>query len=67
MDMSQLMIIKCPICGKDVKFYKDKKFPPSFPFCCRRCKLVDLGNWLGEEYKISEPIIGRRELLDDES
>jgi len=67
MDMSQLMIIKCPICGKAVKFYKDKKFPPSFPFCSRRCKLVDLGNWLGEEYKISEPIIGRRETLDDES
>ena len=67
MDMSQLMIIKCPICGKDVKFYKDKKFPPSFPFCSRRCKLVDLGNWLGEEYKISEPIIGRREPVDDES
>jgi len=23
-----------------------------YPFCSERCKLVDLGKWLGEEYKI---------------
>lgn len=23
-----------------------------FPFCSERCKLVDLGKWLGEEYRI---------------
>jgi endogenous inhibitor of DNA gyrase (YacG/DUF329 family) len=22
------------------------------PFCSERCKLVDLGNWLGERYRI---------------
>ena len=26
------------------------------PFCSSRCKMVDLGKWLGEEYKISEPL-----------
>ncbi len=26
------------------------------PFCSPRCKMVDLGKWLGEEYKISEPL-----------
>ena len=25
-------------------------------FCSDRCKLVDLGKWLGEEYRISEPL-----------
>jgi len=24
----------------------------SFPFCSSRCKLLDLGNWLGERYRI---------------
>jgi endogenous inhibitor of DNA gyrase (YacG/DUF329 family) len=23
-----------------------------FPFCSKRCKLIDLGRWLGEEYGI---------------
>jgi hypothetical protein len=26
------------------------------PFCSERCKLIDLGKWLGEEHRISEPI-----------
>ena len=26
------------------------------PFCSSRCKMVDLGKWLGEEYKITEPL-----------
>jgi endogenous inhibitor of DNA gyrase (YacG/DUF329 family) len=24
-----------------------------FPFCSERCRLVDLGRWLGEEYRIA--------------
>jgi len=23
-----------------------------FPFCSERCHLIDLGRWLGEEYRI---------------
>jgi endogenous inhibitor of DNA gyrase (YacG/DUF329 family) len=26
------------------------------PFCSERCKLIDLGNWLGEKYRISRPL-----------
>jgi len=48
--------VKCPICEKDVKFNDKKKLPPSFPFCSKRCKLIDLGKWLNEEYTISEPV-----------
>jgi endogenous inhibitor of DNA gyrase (YacG/DUF329 family) len=22
------------------------------PFCCSRCRLIDLGNWLGDRYVI---------------
>jgi hypothetical protein len=25
---------------------------PAFPFCAERCKLIDLGNWLNESYRI---------------
>ncbi len=29
---------------------------PHFPFCSERCKLIDLGAWLDEEYRIEEPV-----------
>ncbi len=25
---------------------------PSFPFCTPRCKTIDLGKWVNEEYRI---------------
>jgi endogenous inhibitor of DNA gyrase (YacG/DUF329 family) len=25
---------------------------PQFPFCSRRCKTIDLGRWLDEQYRI---------------
>lgn len=52
------MTHKCSICGKEFEFeYKPgDKLPPNFPFCSKRCKLIDLGRWLDEEYKISIPL-----------
>ena len=34
-----------------------------YPFCSKRCKLVDLGRWVDGEYKVEEPL--RPEHLDD--
>jgi endogenous inhibitor of DNA gyrase (YacG/DUF329 family) len=44
--------IPCATCGKPTNFFS----PPTGPFCCQRCQLVDLGRWLNEEYRISEPL-----------
>jgi endogenous inhibitor of DNA gyrase (YacG/DUF329 family) len=41
----------CPTCRRPVA----KDPAPSrklFPFCSERCHLVDLGRWLGEEFRI---------------
>ncbi len=35
---------------------------PDFPFCSERCRLLDLGNWASEKYKISEPVFDESEL-----
>ena len=35
----------CPICGKPMV----DKFKP---FCSSRCSMVDLGAWLGENYRL---------------
>lgn len=51
MDEHQL-VVRCPTCGKRGKWFEG----PYGPFCSYRCKLIDLGRWLDEEYKISEPI-----------
>ncbi|MEQ3638595.1 MAG: DNA gyrase inhibitor YacG [Alteromonas sp.] len=36
------MEVKCPTCGKSVRWEKESKFRP---FCSDRCKLIDLGEW----------------------
>jgi hypothetical protein len=45
-------LVKCPVCGGENDFTAD----PFGPFCSKRCKLIDLGKWLSEDYKISEPL-----------
>ena len=36
------------------------------PFCSRRCKMIDLGNWLDEVYRFSRPM-GPDEVMDDKA
>jgi endogenous inhibitor of DNA gyrase (YacG/DUF329 family) len=26
---------------------------PDFPFCSPKCKMIDLGRWLGEDYRVA--------------
>ena len=40
---------KCPICNAEVKSRNENK---AFPFCSPRCKTIDLGKWLNEEYRV---------------
>jgi len=44
--------VRCPTCRKT----GDWLATPHGPFCSERCKLIDLGRWLGEEHRISEPL-----------
>jgi len=37
----------CPICKKKVSEYLNNKF---FPFCSKKCKNIDLFNWLSSKY-----------------
>ncbi len=42
------MQIICPICKKKTTWEEN----PNKPFCSERCKLIDLGKWVSDEYKI---------------
>jgi endogenous inhibitor of DNA gyrase (YacG/DUF329 family) len=44
---------RCPICRKPT----NSKIDEHFPFCSDRCRLLDIGNWASEKYKVSEPVI----------
>jgi uncharacterized protein len=54
-------LVKCPKCGKMVE-YSGNEFRP---FCSERCKMVDLGAWIDEEYSLpAEPSELREEDLE---
>ncbi len=41
--------VSCPTCGRAVPWSDDS---PWRPFCSKRCKLIDLGEWLDEGHCI---------------
>ncbi|MES9832067.1 MAG: DNA gyrase inhibitor YacG [Candidatus Thiodiazotropha sp. LLP2] len=47
--------VPCPNCGKEVAWTEASKWKP---FCSDRCRLIDLGDWLDEGHRISEPLNG---------
>ena len=43
----------CPTCKQPViEPPADQPLPKYFPFCCDRCKLIDLGRWLDGKYQV---------------
>jgi len=41
--------VLCPHCGAEVVWSQESKWRP---FCCERCKLIDLGAWADESYSV---------------
>lgn len=39
----------CPICGKPAEWSPAN---PYRPFCCQRCKQIDLGAWANEDFRM---------------
>ena len=40
--------MKCPVCGKPVEWQNN----PARPFCSERCKMIDFGHWVDEDYAV---------------
>lgn len=45
---------QCTICRREVVCAGP--LPTLYPFCSRRCQMVDLGKWLREEYTIDRDL-----------
>ncbi len=44
-------IIICPICDKEAELASSN---PYRPFCSKRCRLIDLGQWIDGTYSITD-------------
>ncbi|MCG5031270.1 DNA gyrase inhibitor YacG [Mesosutterella sp. OilRF-GAM-744-9] len=53
--------VRCPICGRKVPWGPQS---PWRPFCSERCRLIDLGEWGSDAYRI-EGRPGSADLLDE--
>jgi uncharacterized protein len=54
--------IICPTCGKKGTWTSDNKCRP---FCSERCKLIDLGDWADEKYRVPDEPANPSELPND--
>ncbi len=53
--------VTCPRCGAATSFTPDNKWRP---FCSERCKMIDLGAWASESYRVPAE---EQEAGDDEA
>jgi uncharacterized protein len=53
-------LVRCPACGGKSLFAADN---PWRPFCCQRCKQIDLGAWASEQFRVERKL----EALDPSS
>ena len=47
--MSQPLTVECPTCGAPVEWSAKSLYRP---FCSERCKLIDLGAWASERFRM---------------
>jgi len=48
--VAQARFVSCPRCGAQVTWSPEN---PCRPFCSERCKLIDLGDWAMEKYRVA--------------
>ena len=59
--MNPVKTATCPTCGKRAPYSLEN---PYRPFCSERCKLIDLGQWATENYRI--PVDENSSLPEDD-
>lgn len=46
---AKTVVVVCPTCGTAVAWTAENRWKP---FCSERCKLIDLGQWATEKYRV---------------
>lgn len=50
--MKKITTVPCPQCKKEAAWDSGNRYRP---FCSERCKMIDLGQWVTESYRIPHP------------
>ncbi|OGU19681.1 MAG: DNA gyrase inhibitor YacG [Hydrogenophilales bacterium RIFOXYD1_FULL_62_11] len=45
----KIPVVTCPTCNAAVNWTAENRWKP---FCSERCKLIDLGQWATEKYRV---------------
>lgn len=51
MNKVKTLAVRCPSCQTEVLMTAEY---PDRPFCSKRCRMIDLGEWASEGYRIPE-------------
>ena len=46
-----MITTRCPICNREIRVANLAEWP-ELPFCSKRCRQIDLGRWLAEDYRV---------------
>jgi endogenous inhibitor of DNA gyrase (YacG/DUF329 family) len=57
---AKTVVVACPICAVAVTWSAENRWKP---FCSERCKMIDLGQWAAETYRVP----AEEQAPDDES
>jgi uncharacterized protein len=60
-DRSMKNTLRCPACRREVE--RNSAF---LPFCSDRCRLIDLGRWVSEGYRIKGEKVESEERVEGE-
>ena len=59
---SDRKVVACPQCGTSVVWDEKNRYRP---FCSERCKMIDLGAWATEAYRV--PVEDDNDTLEDDA
>ena len=63
--MNKLLKVNCPQCDTVFSYYESE----FRPFCTERCKMIDLGHWFEESYRVptKEQIQNNQNIENDQN
>ncbi len=56
--------VRCPQCGRPAVYAPENPFRP---FCSERCRLIDLGQWADESYRVPAEPVQDHDAADDDN
>ncbi|QDJ13358.1 DNA gyrase inhibitor YacG [Mergibacter septicus] len=60
----EVLNVLCPTCQTEVVWSSENLFRP---FCCKRCQLIDLGEWANEEKVIAGETVITESVFEDDN